>query len=495
MDSLSSAASASSSHATAPTLLSPQPTYTTAGTLYNPSSSQPLQPPNRRGRSLKWTTGGNQPDLTLLPKAFLKALPLGVNGGRSPEVPYYNPLQQNSDRAIGPMRDQDILDQKMSAQVPRMRSGNRPASPSPLFSDADNQEYAEEASDEDDSDSSTDLLINMTVKSLHNLASYPNPNQKRAQKALSRGTKSIINGISSTSRSSASSTPLNRPQGHLDTVRERAPSPYTLKTAQSDPLAVQRLQDGASQPSGRENENAQTNEAKVNGHAVGPVSKSVTLASGPGAPQPLTAGPPGQRQYRPSTFESTFKALQTQQQQRTLNDDDENQAFAVTRRTLLNVGIEDVNIMDSSAASHLESDDAGGSQHSAALPGQMSSAMVENAPRITSSNRLYGAPSTQVGNQSLQDQPVSIWSYQPASPHSTGWSGEYFGFGSPQCARISPMTSEEIQARNEKLDQAWYAGSELLSKPARAVMVDGVHEPYQFGAIGEGRIRKKEEKK
>jgi hypothetical protein len=41
------------------------------------------------------------------------------------------------------------------------------------------------------------------------------------------------------------------------------------------------------------------------------VSTSMNLASSAGAPKPLTAGPPGQRQYRPSTFEPMFKALST----------------------------------------------------------------------------------------------------------------------------------------------------------------------------------------
>src|SRR5690625_3388660 len=67
-----------------------QPTYTTAGTIYNPNSSQPLQPPARRGRATKWNVGSNQTDLCLFPKAVLAGLTMkAAANGRTTGMQQY----------------------------------------------------------------------------------------------------------------------------------------------------------------------------------------------------------------------------------------------------------------------------------------------------------------------------------------------------------------------------------------------------------------------
>lgn len=167
-----------------------QTTYTTAGTIYNPSSSQRLQPPARRGRLLKATSEfdsirfvnsplpRHQPDP-------LQRLYMSENLAQTqppPDLPIsYEPLQQNYDRAVSPVNAQD--------QAPGMSWSTGLQSPAALF-DVKGKGIAVDANSSDDEDGIiTGALMSMPVKSLQNLASYPNPNQKKAQKALLRGIK------------------------------------------------------------------------------------------------------------------------------------------------------------------------------------------------------------------------------------------------------------------------------------------------------------------
>ena len=192
MDGLESAASNTTSTTIGPPRsASTQPTYTTAGTIYNPSSSQPLQPPTRRGRSAKWSTGQNS-DLCLFPKTLLAGFTMQATNGSllATTLQQYTPLQQNYDRAVSPLSELDHAAHFEAIQTPRMRSGNIPAPLSFLFPDKDDErdvakaklavdEYAnfsnDEDADEDDDDQGMEALMNMTVKSLNNLASYPQP--------------------------------------------------------------------------------------------------------------------------------------------------------------------------------------------------------------------------------------------------------------------------------------------------------------------------------
>lgn len=326
---------------TVPDSSSQQPTYTTAGTIYNPGSSQPLQPPARRARSFKWPVGSIHSDLALLPKSALDSLPFrrlgggsgsATNAARYATVQQYTPLQQNYDRASNPFLNHDSDEFTMPAETPSMRSGNTPAPVSSMFVDRSTQDETgdvmqEHDIDDDDKDTSEDpLLNNLPVQSLYNLSLYPNPSQERAKKALRRGEKSFLRsaqpslaGPSASSRGRDPMPPSLRPIAADSVTTKRGSfTPTTmLRQAQSDAEANRRTQ-----PDSRSNVNTsrlagsrsvyprfsgtgQNDETDVRDRA------STTLSTGPGAPRPLTAGPPGQRQYRPSTFESTFKTLST----------------------------------------------------------------------------------------------------------------------------------------------------------------------------------------
>ncbi|RDA96286.1 hypothetical protein CP533_1647 [Ophiocordyceps camponoti-saundersi (nom. inval.)] len=260
-----------------------QPTYTTAGTIYNPNAALPLQPPARRGRANRFQTGHNHWDQPLgktipyfhniLPSfgPFPKLLP----GQLLPShQAVYTPLQQNYDRAVSPVVDSDHPAFEMTLGMPHALPEKAPAALSFLLADKDDGDKAMDdeqfAAAEDDMQDQLRMqsLKKMPIKSVNNLASYPNPTQRAARMALREG-----GGPSFVSGDDAPMG-LLRPGDFMDTD-PAGPPPRLLPTA--------RDADG---------------------------STPTTLANGPGAPMPLTAGPPGQRQYRPSTFESTFRALQ-----------------------------------------------------------------------------------------------------------------------------------------------------------------------------------------
>lgn len=167
-------------------------------------------------------------------------------------APHYSPLQQNYDRAVSPTPEDDstYLD-AIGMPAPNLRSGNSSAvglgiTPS-MCAKQTSSVYGD-----GDSVLAEDALVSsrITVKGLTNLASYPNPVQKAAQNKLARA---------------------------------RAVN-YTLQRTDT-PLSVY----GGS---------GLRKDHVVSGTAV-PI----------GTPKPLTAGAPGQRQFRPSTFESTVRAL------------------------------------------------------------------------------------------------------------------------------------------------------------------------------------------
>ncbi|KAI0440283.1 hypothetical protein F4803DRAFT_577949 [Xylaria telfairii] len=177
--------------------------YTTVGSVYNPQP-QPLQPPVRRGRTIK----------SLYPYK-----------GESPAGPsqvLYTPLQQNSDRAVSPVRqefnslpstlpitrqERQVL-QKFGVVVPSMhQSSSLPiARQSPVQAppymgsrEADGLDTLVDLAAQDntavlantsvgsnDGSDAADIkpISTMNFNSLTNLASYPNPMQRAAQKLL-----------------------------------------------------------------------------------------------------------------------------------------------------------------------------------------------------------------------------------------------------------------------------------------------------------------------
>ncbi|KAK0656327.1 hypothetical protein B0T16DRAFT_451913 [Cercophora newfieldiana] len=237
-----------------------QPTYTTVGSIYNPHAATPLQPPTRRPRTRRYPpTIQSPPGEPFLgfPNALLSVLPMKDRVQTSPPptvkpAPHYSPLQQNYDRAVSPAPEEDstfLADIGMS--IPSIRSGNLP--PVGLgISPGMGVKKASTVFGDGDNVFAEDTLVSsrITVKGLTNLASYPNPMQKAAQNQLAKA---------------------------------RVANPALQRT--ETPLQAY----GASGP----------HKERVVSGATAPI----------GTPKPLTAGPPGQRQFRPSTFESTVRAL------------------------------------------------------------------------------------------------------------------------------------------------------------------------------------------
>ncbi|KAF5022148.1 hypothetical protein F66182_5798 [Fusarium sp. NRRL 66182] len=495
MDDLSSPGSIASTP-TAPTSAS-KVTYTTAGTPYNPSTSQPLQPPARRGRSLKWPAGIHTTGLSLLPKSVLATLPLKT-GSRPSSLQQYSPLQTPYDGASGPLNETDHGCVNMSAQVPRLGSSATPSPLNSLFSDAEQDTFTDvDPSEESDKDRdlSMDPLLNMTVKSLHNLASYPNPNQKRAQKALLRGLKPGP-GLKATTRSDEPSTPLNRP-GSLP-LRNNASSPSLLRASLAETNFTGRLYDDAFwNPGGNRSPGIQPGSLNSFDRAVGSNSVRTTntlgstpLAFGSGPPLPLTAGPPGQRQYRPSTFESTFKALQTNTPGQDVSQDEDDDVLVITRQTLRQAGIDTVGLVPNQPSFEIT---ASSVHKNPLISPTTAKESVKDLRASASMERAGGAPVSLFTNGF--QYPVKMKSasgnWTPASTSDCwAFSQEY---SQPRYISGPRMwTTKELDVRNEKINRAWYAGADfLMATPDDiALQVQNSKRKGEFGAIGDGRPSK-----
>lgn len=142
-------------------------------------------------------------------------------------------------------------------------------------------EQGEEMKEEEEEDLTQ--FNNYSVKTLTNLASYSNPNQKMAQRCLDRARESFKAATENIRSASPSSS-----QPELSGVG--AASSSNLSNSGRD----------SSEYYSRVPRNARMNSS----------TRSSVLSSGPGAPQPLTAGPPGQRHYKASTLEGPLRALQ-----------------------------------------------------------------------------------------------------------------------------------------------------------------------------------------
>lgn len=229
--------------------------FTTVGSIYNPHAT-PLQPPARRGRTIKWPP---QPDPSM-PNSSLPGYSFTTQSDSPPpsitRPPHYSPLQQNYDRAVSPTVSPASPGMSAMSTMPATSSLSANAAVPGNQNDDANMEN--QAAGDDDIDGGENLQ-KMSVKSLTNLASYPNPMQKNAQKMLSR----------------ARQTPLP-----------------DLRNTRSDPVAMASLL----QSDGAGDHDLQYRYAKDS-------SYSTILSKGLGAPQPLTAGPPGLRQHKSSTFD------------------------------------------------------------------------------------------------------------------------------------------------------------------------------------------------
>ena len=245
--------------------LNKQPVYTTVGSIYNPTKTSAIQAPTRRPRPRRHPTTFPVPAgaeaYTDAPGSLLVALSLkdrdyNLSPASRPRTPQYSPLQQNLDRAVSPR----LITKRVSPgfpepgmSIPSIRSGNLPP-PSTLGFNIDTIDWQSGAAFGDtDSVASEETLSSsrIGVKGLANLASYPNPMQKAAQNKLARARIANI-GLQSASTASSLHTPSEYGTGG-------------------------------------------------------------GLSLGTGAPRPLTAGPPGQRHFRPATFDSASRTAKAEE--------------------------------------------------------------------------------------------------------------------------------------------------------------------------------------
>ncbi|ODA78609.1 hypothetical protein RJ55_05991 [Drechmeria coniospora] len=492
------------------TTSSKQPTYTTAGTLYNPSSTQPLQAPARRGRSAKWNGLANA-DLCLFPKASLAGLTMkAAAGARLAAIQQYTPLQQNYDRAVSPLSDQDqaAAPDVLPPQTLQVRSGNTPTStptptpapapaPRPLAlpnladetepvkgqsaqsalgpgSDPESDDGADE--EEDDQDTLPNLWsMGLSFKSISNLASYPNPTQKSAQKLCSAVARTTL---------AAGRAPV----GHASSPVSLAPQPDRGSDTSNVPPSLLRIADLHVAPNRERAAAAAAAAASLLPPAPSPSllckeergaddAVPVTLAAGPGAPRPLTAGPPGQRQYRPSTFESTFKALQPQ-------------GHPQPRTRTLDLFEPDAQ----GPVMHFALDESDGP--SADLDG--SSSLSINVGRVARPNSLLAKLvaesepelASPYPRASLfgRKGPVAAWN-RSADVSYTCWRTSSYLCRERNRPATRRLTPDALEARRERMDSYWYAGSALMAKTQEEVIAESAFRRLQhsYGVIGDGR--------
>ncbi|KAK4682895.1 hypothetical protein QC764_120250 [Podospora pseudoanserina] len=110
-----------------------QPTYTTVGSIYNPSAAAPIQAPTRRPRIRRFPQPPESPlgdpfDFTDPLRALLKEKSPPSPPTTAAVLKQYTPLQQNYDRALSPINEQEYLAMTMPPQFRRSEI------PSPLSS-------------------------------------------------------------------------------------------------------------------------------------------------------------------------------------------------------------------------------------------------------------------------------------------------------------------------------------------------------------------------
>ncbi|KHN98791.1 uncharacterized protein MAM_03253 [Metarhizium album ARSEF 1941] len=519
---LSDAESSFSAPVDSPVVSFPQPTYTTAGTIYKPSSSQPLQPPTRRGRLSKWSAGGISSDLALFPKSVLAGLSMKTPAGRpNSALQLYTPLQQNNHRAVSPFSEPDHLLARMPMETPRLRSGNTPRDLSaPLSEEAvqdkpvteEGEHRCADASDDDSegSEAKITLLSNMPVKSLHNLASYQNPSQKYAQRALLRGRRSRPLGMGSSYTGSTTSTsppPLmpgfNPPYSSSEVG---GPSNLALQE-QTDLLAFRRARLDASRmeswTSRRNGTSTPTFSNTPRNRAVSELPNLVATssASASGALLPLTAGPPGQRQYRPLAVESTINASATAgpSSPPPYNPADDD-TLQIANRVLVEAGIEDVCIESlgslfaensNSASSYLTSQGAGG--HTEQLRPVLPGATGYDEEMQLQFRDIVG-PLERMKVWDPNEKLIQTKSWRDPSP-------EVRALYKPGTDRF---TDEAMAAHNDKVEECWLSGVNNRRERMRpqstlsesALLFESTPLPrsrpeaYQdFGVIGDRRLK------
>jgi hypothetical protein len=415
-------------------------TYTTVGSVYNPTTSIPLKPPTRRCRTQRYTE-----TYSALPgddfNSFLQTLVLkNQNPLSTPttakSIQQYSPLQQNYDRAVSPELDiESPVSYSFDMDPPSMRSGNLPppclVPATPIIDNHSNLAVSCPTVEDTDSVVSDDVLCKFGVRGLTNLASYTNPNQDRAKKVLARGRNAGIN---------------------------RADTPSSFSYTSSD--------------YGKDRGSNMMN----------------ILSSGPGAPPPLTAGPPGQRQYRLSALDSTMKAMAGTvpyaQQISQVPEEQGHHAGSV-------YGTEDASFLDSVPASTGTSTpmrDAtsmygGGRQAGADI--LSASFPVRHATMDATVQMVETQPIEAIRKYYPDGLPPSLSS--ESIPVSDDWMDQHL-------AHHANSSITEKQSRfHEKVNRNFYSGINGLHKSMDQIMIEHNQTNFQkkLGVIGGERMRSK----
>lgn len=259
-------------------------------------------------------------DLSAFNNSILSSLPR--NHYRSPPttastLKHYSPLQQNCHRAVNPSTgrpdpersiSESSFVMSMSSPLPHNLAIGGGEVTDQLGEDtpSQNEENKEEKEDEgEDEEEELTRMSNYSVKTLTSLASYPNPHQKMAQRALDRARQTF--------KATGNSRPVS-------------------------PNYSRQGLDGAGPPPFGRDGSDYISRIPRNAH-IHSSTRSSVLSSGPGAPQPLTAGPPGLRQYKASTLEGPFRALQTSNQKPPSSTIDESH-FEINTPSFLDLGVQ-----------------------------------------------------------------------------------------------------------------------------------------------------------
>ncbi|KZL78919.1 coatomer subunit [Colletotrichum incanum] len=510
----------------------PKQTYTTAGTIYNPSNSQPLQPPIRRGRTLKWPPVGTAAsELSLFPKSVLAGLPLKSQNHivtpTSPlphQIPKYSPLQQNYDRAVSPVTDHSRespndsdISSLTSSRIPSYTMNRNQVSPvdGVMHASSVNKHVdAESSDDEGDESTGENPLKNFTVKGLQNLASYPNPNQKRAQKTLLRARPGAT-PAPSTGNLSRTATPLYGAQVFdvSELVKDGPNSSGLFHSAKADPSPILKLQVDQ-RPIGEINTSWRVNSvtpppppglfpAHNIQRSIPHSAYKSTLATGPGAPRPLTAGPPGQRQRqcRTSTFDAAIKELNGGSKTDMSYDGSVNNDTLPVPKAKHNTSLDALRLAGSKTPDHIK----------AGFP----SLLCNSTP---DTDHFYQAP---IDSANLPDvDMMKILQYMNLGPNPNPnahdyknrsrqpevgipvifgekWVAEYPKSDRSRLAKGTWMIAQdELQQRTERINQLFYAGTGELGKSLESVVKDAEFNNFkrQVGVIGDRRPKAKLEK-
>ncbi|KAJ1299377.1 hypothetical protein OPQ81_000005 [Rhizoctonia solani] len=289
-------------------------TYTTFGSVLNPQIATQLPPPAQRDRAQRHPPFVPD-DITALDQFLQANSPYEFYQPTLPSTATvmreYFPLQQNDERAVGPVARLTPQEQLATEALMDM---SKPSTPLYEVPAGDRHIQVPQIQvtpvrdgnvrGEEDSQWSGDIRHH-SVKALTNLASYPNRHQKAAQRALDRGREAarpVPTGPAAMVGRPV--TPAYREQ-NMDGPGAQYSSPWA-----SSPWGPadnsQDLHHNFTTTAMATYNNNNNNNNNNNKNAP----QSGGLPGGYGPPQPLIAGPPGQRQYKASTLNGPYRAVQ-----------------------------------------------------------------------------------------------------------------------------------------------------------------------------------------